>query len=71
MICVALFGMVQKAENAFYKPPERCHSEPWYLVCDRRGEHALLRFYKARAWVAEMYGDKVAVQTLFMKVIGS
>jgi hypothetical protein len=36
---------------------EKGEDEPWYLVSDRCGEHALLRFYKVRAWVEEMYGD--------------
>lgn len=32
--------------------------EPWYLVCDRcLDPQALLRIYRKRMWVEEMYGD--------------
>lgn len=31
--------------------------EPWYLVSDRQGYRDLLRFYRTRMWIEEMYGD--------------
>jgi hypothetical protein len=31
--------------------------EPWYLVSDRPGKTALLKVYRKRMWVEEMYGD--------------
>ncbi|HXV96877.1 MAG TPA: IS4 family transposase, partial [Anaerolineae bacterium] len=31
--------------------------EPWYLLSDRAGEHDLIRLYKVRMWIEEMYGD--------------
>ena len=30
---------------------------PWYLISDRSGKSALLRIYRKRMWVEEMYGD--------------
>lgn len=31
--------------------------EPWYLVSDLSGHFELIRMYKVRMWVEEMYGD--------------
>jgi hypothetical protein len=31
--------------------------EPWYLVSDQAGQRRLLRIYKRRMWIEEMYGD--------------
>jgi hypothetical protein len=36
---------------------QKGEDEPWYLVSDRSGKEELLRFYRVRAWVEEMYGD--------------
>lgn len=31
--------------------------EPWYLISDVQGEHRLLRRYRIRMWIEEMFGD--------------
>ena len=31
--------------------------EPWYLVSDQPGQGSLLKIYRKRMWVEEMYGD--------------
>lgn len=31
--------------------------EPWYLLSDQAGDRHLLRHYKRRMWIEEMYGD--------------
>jgi len=31
--------------------------EPWYLVSDQSGKSVLLRVYRKRMWIEEMYGD--------------
>jgi hypothetical protein len=31
--------------------------EPWYLVSDRPGQRRLIRLYKLRMWMEEMFGD--------------
>jgi len=36
---------------------ETGEDEPWYLVSDQSGKGALLKFYRRRMWVEEMYGD--------------
>ena len=36
---------------------ETGEEEPWYLVSDRPGKNALLKIYRKRMWVEEMYGD--------------
>jgi hypothetical protein len=36
---------------------ETGEEDPWYLVSDRPGKTALLRTYRKRMWVEEMYGD--------------
>lgn len=36
---------------------EQGEDEPWYLVSDRSGGRNLIRLYKIRMWVEEMYGD--------------
>lgn len=36
---------------------EKGEDEPWYLVSDCAGQRNLIRFYKVRMWVEEMYGD--------------
>ena len=36
---------------------EKGEDEPWYLVSDQSGQRALIRLYKVRMWVEEMYGD--------------
>ena len=36
---------------------EKGEDEPWYLVSDRAGRGELIRLYKVRMWVEEMYGD--------------
>jgi hypothetical protein len=36
---------------------EQGEDEPWYLVSDCAGQRNLIRLYKVRMWVEEMYGD--------------
>ena len=36
---------------------EKGADEPWYLVSDCAGQRNLIRIYKVRMWVEEMYGD--------------
>mgnify|MGYP002064735349 CR=1 FL=1 len=36
---------------------ETGEDEPWYLVADRPGKTSLLKVYRKRMWVEEMYGD--------------
>ena len=36
---------------------EKGEDEPWYLVSDCAGQRHLIRLYKVRMWVEEMYGD--------------
>jgi len=36
---------------------EHGEDEPWYLVSDCSGKFNLIRMYKVRMWVEEMYGD--------------
>lgn len=36
---------------------ETGEDEPWYLVSDQPGKTALLKVYRKRMWVEEMYGD--------------
>jgi len=36
---------------------QKGEDEPWYLVSDRAGRRNLIRIYKVRMWVEEMYGD--------------
>lgn len=36
---------------------EQGEEEPWYLVSDCSGQFNLIRTYKVRMWVEEMYGD--------------
>lgn len=36
---------------------ETGEDEPWYLVSDQPGKIALLKIYRKRMWVEEMYGD--------------
>jgi len=36
---------------------EEGEDEPWYLVSDRSGQRNLIRIYKIRMWIEEMYGD--------------
>ena len=36
---------------------KRDEDEPWYLVSDCSGKFNLIRMYKVRMWVEEMYGD--------------
>jgi len=36
---------------------ETGEDEPWYLVSDCAGERRLIRLYKVRMWIEEMYGD--------------
>jgi hypothetical protein len=36
---------------------ETGEEEPWYLVSDQPGKNALLKTYRKRMWVEEMYGD--------------
>ena len=36
---------------------ERGEDEPWYLVSNCSGKFNLIRMYKVRMWVEEMYGD--------------
>jgi hypothetical protein len=36
---------------------EKGQDEPWYLVSDCDGEQSLIRLYKVRMWIEEMYGD--------------
>lgn len=36
---------------------EKGEEDPWYLVSDRPGRNDLIRRYKLRMWVEEMYGD--------------
>ena len=31
--------------------------EPWFLVADRAGQQNLLRLYRTRMWIEQMYGD--------------
>lgn len=31
--------------------------EPWYLLSSRAGEKVIIRLYKVRMWIEEMYGD--------------
>jgi len=36
---------------------EKGEDDPWYLVSDQPGQTALLKTYRKRMWVEEMYGD--------------
>jgi len=36
---------------------DTAEDEPWYLISDRSGKSALLRIYRKRMWIEEMYGD--------------
>ena len=36
---------------------ESGEDEPWYLISDRSGERCLIRLYRVRMWIEEMYGD--------------
>ena len=36
---------------------EEGEDEPWYLIADRAGDWRLIRRYKVRMWIEEMYGD--------------
>jgi hypothetical protein len=36
---------------------EKGEDEPWYLVSDCQGQRDLIRLYKRRMWIEEMYGD--------------
>jgi len=36
---------------------EEGEDEPWYLVSDRSGDWQLIKLYKVRMWIEEMYGD--------------
>jgi len=36
---------------------EKGEDQPWYLVSDCAGQRNLIRIYKTRMWVEEMYGD--------------
>jgi hypothetical protein len=36
---------------------ETGEEEPWYLVSDQPGKFTLLKIYRRRMWVEEMYGD--------------
>lgn len=36
---------------------EKGEDEPWYLVSDCSGQRTLIRIYKIRMWIEEMYGD--------------
>ena len=36
---------------------EHGEDEAWFLVSDQPGKHELIRMYKVRMWVEEMYGD--------------
>jgi len=36
---------------------EKGEDEPWYLVSDCQGQGNLIRLYKRRMWIEEMYGD--------------
>ena len=36
---------------------ETGEDEPWYLISDRSGDWRLIRMYKVRMWIEEMYGD--------------
>lgn len=36
---------------------EKGEEEPWYLVSDVAGQRELIRTYKQRMWIEEMYGD--------------
>lgn len=36
---------------------EKGEDEPWYLVSDCAGRRNLIRLYKIRMWIEEMYGD--------------
>lgn len=36
---------------------EKGEDEPWFLLSDRAGKSDLIRLYKVRMWIEEMYGD--------------
>jgi len=36
---------------------EEGEDEPWYLISDRAGERELIKLYRVRMWIEEMYGD--------------
>ena len=36
---------------------EKDEDEPWYLVSDVAGQRRLIRIYKGRMWIEQMYGD--------------
>lgn len=36
---------------------EKGEDDPWYLVSDCLGERRLLKLYRTRMWIEEMYGD--------------
>lgn len=36
---------------------EKGEEEPWFLVADQPGRYSLIRLYRLRMWVEEMYGD--------------
>lgn len=36
---------------------EKGEDEPWYLVSNRAGQRTLIRLYRTRMWIEEMYGD--------------
>ena len=36
---------------------QKGEDEPWYLVSDCAGQRNLIRLYKSRMWIEEMYGD--------------
>ena len=52
--------LTRKHDNGWYWLVlhwDTAEDEPWYLISDQSGKSALLRIYRKRMWIEEMFGD--------------